>query len=129
MRWGASAAGRPPSQSDGGRSAHRVGRLQVFRSGHAVWIRHERRCVLAPLQAAPPTVGDRREHHRLGVADVVLEAGFELGLAEIVAFTLPHNVASRRVMEKSGLTYEKSIEWAGHPHVLYRIRSGSSNDG
>lgn len=60
---------------------------------------------------------------------VVLEAGFELGLEEIVAFTLPHNVASRRVMEKSGLTYEKPIEWAGLPHVLYRIRRGSSSDG
>ena len=59
----------------------------------------------------------------------VLAAGFEVGLEEIVAFTLPHNVASRRVMEKSGLTYEKPIEWAGRPHVLYRIRSGSSSDG
>lgn len=59
----------------------------------------------------------------------VLEAGFSLGLDEIVAFTLPENVASRRVMEKCGLTYEKSIEWAARPHVLYRIRKGSSSDG
>jgi RimJ/RimL family protein N-acetyltransferase len=59
----------------------------------------------------------------------VLEAGFALGLDEIVAFTLPHNVGSRRVMEKSGMTYEKPIEWAGRPHVLYRIRKGSKSDG
>jgi [ribosomal protein S5]-alanine N-acetyltransferase len=45
-----------------------------------------------------------------------------LGLAEIVAFTLPWNLASRRVMEKVGFTYERDIEWAALPHVLYRLR-------
>ena len=45
-----------------------------------------------------------------------------LGLEEIVAFTLPFNLASRRVMEKSGFAYERDIEWAGLPHVLYRWR-------
>ena len=45
-----------------------------------------------------------------------------LGLAEIVAFTLPFNLASRRVMEKVGFTYERDIEWAALPHVLYRLR-------
>lgn len=45
-----------------------------------------------------------------------------LGLAEIVAFTLPYNLASRRVMEKVGFTYERDFEWAALPHVLYRLR-------
>ena len=45
-----------------------------------------------------------------------------LGLAELVAFTLPDNLASRRVMEKVGFTYERDIEWARLPHVLYRLR-------
>jgi ribosomal-protein-alanine N-acetyltransferase len=45
-----------------------------------------------------------------------------LGLREIVAFTLPHNLASRRVTEKVGFTYERDIEWAALPHVLYRLR-------
>jgi [ribosomal protein S5]-alanine N-acetyltransferase len=45
-----------------------------------------------------------------------------LRLEEIVAFTLPHNVGSRRVMEKSGFRYEREIEWARLPHVLYRQR-------
>ena len=45
-----------------------------------------------------------------------------LGLAEIVAFTLPSNLASRRVMEKVGFAYERDIEWARLPHVLYRLR-------
>jgi RimJ/RimL family protein N-acetyltransferase len=59
----------------------------------------------------------------------VVEVGFALGLDDIVAFTLPNNVGSRRVMEKSGLAYEKPIEWAGRPHVLYRIRKGSKREG
>jgi RimJ/RimL family protein N-acetyltransferase len=48
-----------------------------------------------------------------------------LGLEEIVALTLPYNLASRRVMEKAGFTYERDIEWAALPHVLYRRRLGA----
>jgi ribosomal-protein-alanine N-acetyltransferase len=44
-----------------------------------------------------------------------------VGLPDVVSFTLPHNVASRRVMEKLGMTYERDIERAGLPHVLYRL--------
>ena len=47
----------------------------------------------------------------------------DLGLDTIVAFTLPHNIASRRVMEKAGFAYEQDMEHAGLPHVLYRMRS------
>ena len=42
------------------------------------------------------------------------------GCSEIVAFTLPDNVASRRVMEKAGFDYERDIVHVGLPHVLYR---------
>jgi RimJ/RimL family protein N-acetyltransferase len=45
----------------------------------------------------------------------------DLRLASVVAFTLPDNVASRRVMEKVGMQYQGVIEHAGLPHVLYRI--------
>jgi RimJ/RimL family protein N-acetyltransferase len=48
-----------------------------------------------------------------------------LGLSEIIAFTLPHNVASRRVMEKAGFVYERDIVHALLPHVLYRRRAGA----
>ncbi len=34
--------------------------------------------------------------------------------------TLPDNLASRRVMGKAGFAYEREIEHAGLPHVLYR---------
>jgi ribosomal-protein-alanine N-acetyltransferase len=45
-----------------------------------------------------------------------------LAIHEVVAFTLPDNLASRRVMEKAGLTLDRDIIHAGAPHVLYRIR-------
>jgi ribosomal-protein-alanine N-acetyltransferase len=53
---------------------------------------------------------------------LVAVARDRLGLADLVAFTLPYNLASRRVMEKAGFTYERDIEWAALPHVLYRQR-------
>jgi RimJ/RimL family protein N-acetyltransferase len=57
------------------------------------------------------------------LAHACVEVGFEqLGLREIIAFTQPDNVASRRVMEKSGFVYECDIIHAGLPHVLYRRR-------
>jgi RimJ/RimL family protein N-acetyltransferase len=46
-----------------------------------------------------------------------------LGLQQIVAFGLPANAASRRVMDKAGLTFERDIVHAGLPHVLYRRRA------
>jgi RimJ/RimL family protein N-acetyltransferase len=57
----------------------------------------------------------------LGAA--VLEVAAELGLDDIVAFTLPHNAASRRVMEKLGFVYEKTAPYKVFgDHVLYRRR-------
>jgi [ribosomal protein S5]-alanine N-acetyltransferase len=57
----------------------------------------------------------------LGAASV--RAAFEEhGLDDLVSFTLPDNIASRRVMEKLGFTYERDIVHADLPHVLYRLR-------
>jgi RimJ/RimL family protein N-acetyltransferase len=50
-----------------------------------------------------------------------------LGLSEIIAFTLPNNAASRRVMEKTGFVYERDIVHALLPHVLYRRRPESQD--
>ena len=47
----------------------------------------------------------------------------EVGLTEVVAFTTPSNVASWRVMEKAGFTYERDFVHADLPHVLYRLRA------
>jgi RimJ/RimL family protein N-acetyltransferase len=59
------------------------------------------------------------------LAEASISTGFaSLGLREIIAFTLPHNIASRRVMEKTGFVYEREIVHALLPHVLYRRRAG-----
>ena len=48
--------------------------------------------------------------------------GFEtVGLAQIISFTLTGNLASRRVMEKCGLTYRGETVWRGLDHVWYAI--------
>ena len=64
-------------------------------------------------------------------ARAVLAFGFEqLRLAEIVSFTVTHNLRSRRVMERLGMTRNPADDFdhpalpEGHPlrrHVLYRI--------
>jgi RimJ/RimL family protein N-acetyltransferase len=57
------------------------------------------------------------------MAKAIVTVAFEhLGMADIVAFTLATNQASRRVMEKVGCQYERDIVHAGLPHVLYRIK-------
>lgn len=56
------------------------------------------------------------------MAGAILMVAFEqLGIAELVCFTLTTNRASQRVMEKVGFKYERDIVHAGLPHVLYRI--------
>lgn len=55
----------------------------------------------------------------------------QVGLSEIVSFTVPDNLASRRVMEKIGMKHDPAGDFdhpalpVGHPlraHVLYRLR-------
>ncbi|HZU90227.1 MAG TPA: GNAT family N-acetyltransferase [Stellaceae bacterium] len=56
------------------------------------------------------------------IARALLDIGFaRLDLLDTVAFTLPENLASRRVIEKLGLRFERSVEYRGRPQVLYRM--------
>jgi RimJ/RimL family protein N-acetyltransferase len=56
------------------------------------------------------------------MAEASLKVGFEqLGLADVVCFTMTTNRASQRVMEKVGFKYERDIVHADLPHVFYRI--------
>ena len=53
-----------------------------------------------------------------------LQHGFDtMHLDRIVAFTLPHNKASRGVMENCGFTYNRDIIHANLPHVLYILEA------
>jgi RimJ/RimL family protein N-acetyltransferase len=77
------------------------------------------------------------EHWDKGIATegarAALDAAFgELGLAEVVSFTVTDNTRSRRVMERLGMRHDPREDFEhpsvpeGHPlrrHVLYRIRA------
>jgi RimJ/RimL family protein N-acetyltransferase len=81
------------------------------------------------------------EHWNQGLATegarAVLRIAFEeAGLEEIVSFTVPANLRSRRVMEKLGMTHDPADDFdhprlpPGHPlrrHVLYRLRRADDN--
>ena len=57
------------------------------------------------------------------MARALVELAFgPLGLEELIAFTLPDNRRSRRVMEKAGFVYECATVKSGLDHVLYRLR-------
>jgi len=63
-----------------------------------------------------------------GIATEISIAALKLGfdmmhLDRIVAITLPHNRASRGVMENCGFTYQRDIVHAGLPHVLYILEA------
>lgn len=61
------------------------------------------------------------------LARVSLEVAFgPLGLKEVIAYTQPDNLASRRVMEKAGFLYEREITFHAEPFVLYRHSAPSS---
>ena len=53
----------------------------------------------------------------------------DLDLPEVVAFALPDNIGSRRVMEKSGFGYVCPVIHVGLPHVLYRRRRDAAPGG
>jgi RimJ/RimL family protein N-acetyltransferase len=65
-----------------------------------------------------------RSHWRRGIASRLGEHALtevtSLGLRSVVAYTRQDNVASRGVMTKLGMSYEKNFDFNGEPHVLYR---------
>ena len=68
------------------------------------------------------------DHWRKGFATEISRAALKHGfdtmhLDRIVAFTLPHNKASRGVMEHCGFTYNRDIVHASLPHVLYILEA------
>jgi RimJ/RimL family protein N-acetyltransferase len=112
------------------------------RHGFGPWLVRETAsgAVVGRAGLAPCTIAGRDEvevgylisadHWGRGYATEISRAALELAfgqleLASVVAFTTPHNAASRAVMEKCGLVQEGEIEHAGLSHVLYRISASS----
>jgi RimJ/RimL family protein N-acetyltransferase len=55
------------------------------------------------------------------LARISVQTGFDaLSAFSLICFTSPTNLASRRVMEKVGFTYERDGEFFGLPQVIYR---------
>lgn len=65
-----------------------------------------------------------RQREGLGTeaARAAIGWAWALGLEEVVSFSLKGNAASRRVMDKAGLTLDRDLKRAGLPHVLYRAQ-------
>lgn len=89
-------------------------------------------CVETGWRLAPAQWG---RGYATEAARASLAFGFErLGLEEIVSFTVPANVRSRRVMDRIGMTHDPRDDF-DHPvlpeghrlrrHVLYRIGRGT----
>jgi RimJ/RimL family protein N-acetyltransferase len=56
------------------------------------------------------------------IADAILKYGFEVcNFLSIIAMTRPENVASRRVMDKIGMRFEKEVNVYGVSAVQYSI--------
>lgn len=67
-----------------------------------------------------------------GARETLRHAFEDLGLPEVVSFTVPENLPSRRVMEKIGMTRDRAGDFdhpripVGHPlrrHLLYRKKA------
>jgi RimJ/RimL family protein N-acetyltransferase len=55
------------------------------------------------------------------MANAAIAYGWEeLDLSELIAYTMTHNIPSRRVMEKTGFAYERDFLHVKIPHALYR---------
>jgi ribosomal-protein-alanine N-acetyltransferase len=54
--------------------------------------------------------------------EMVRLAFSQLQLTELIAFALLGNLASHRVMQKAGGSFERNITHSGQLHVLYRFR-------
>ena len=57
-------------------------------------------------------------------ARAVLADGFDrVGLPRVISFSSPDNIASVRVMERLGMTFQGTAQWAGKDRVWYAIRA------
>jgi [ribosomal protein S5]-alanine N-acetyltransferase len=60
------------------------------------------------------------------IGEVVLTLGFEqLGLTDVVCYTMSTNQASQKVMKKLGFKYERSFIKANLLHVLFRVTAST----
>jgi RimJ/RimL family protein N-acetyltransferase len=87
--------------------------------GGLVWTRVEGR----PMVELPWSLLPEWQGHGLAAESAfsALEVASNIGLKHVGSLTWTENAASRRVMEKIGLTFEREVEHSGLPHFLYTI--------
>lgn len=95
----------------------------VARGGlHGVTV-EERRCVEVLYAVRPDAWG---RGYASEIAAVAVTRARELGLKEVVGFTLVANAASRRVLEKAGMRFDRdTFDHAGMPHLFGRLLPNS----
>lgn len=132
-----SVDGLPPGEAEvRANFAAKLARWET--SGYGIWIFREAEtgAFVGYCGLAPEVLDGRDEVELLyailpeywgqgvttALAAAILRVAFgELGLREVIAYTLTTNRGSRRVMEKNGFRYERDIVHVGLPHVLYRV--------
>lgn len=72
----------------------------------------------------PWSIEPRLHNHGLATeaATAACEWALDLGFEEVIALTLPTNIASQRVAVKAGFERDGTVTHAGLPHLLFRLR-------
>ncbi|MBN8867605.1 MAG: GNAT family N-acetyltransferase [Solirubrobacterales bacterium] len=90
----------------------------VGRGGLAWTTVEGRRAIELPWAVMPAL---QHRGYATEMARAAVETARELGLDRLISLTLPANVASRRTMEKAGLSYAGEVQHVGLTHVLYEL--------
>jgi RimJ/RimL family protein N-acetyltransferase len=67
-----------------------------------------------------------RQGHGTRVARALVDVAFDvLRLGSLVAFVLPDNYGSHRILDRCGFSFDRLVEHGGRPHELFRLRRAS----
>jgi RimJ/RimL family protein N-acetyltransferase len=106
------------------RAAHRFGWSLAWEGETCVGWGVAQYCIVDGFSEVEVGWAVARSHWRRGIASRLgrhaLTEVSALGLRGVVAYTRQDNVASRGVMTRLGMAYEKTFDFDGQPHVLYR---------
>jgi RimJ/RimL family protein N-acetyltransferase len=115
------------------RAAHRFGWSLAWDGDACVGWGVAQYCIVDGFSEVEIGWAVARSHWRRGIAyrlgQHALTEVSALGLRGVVAYTRQDNIASRGVMTKLRMTYEKPFDFDGQAHVLYRkpLVDGSAN--
>jgi len=107
------------------RAAHRFGWSLAWEGDTCIGWSVAQYCIVDGVSEVEIGWTVARSHWRRGLASRLgrhaLTEVSSRGLHSIVAYTRTDNVASRGVMNRLGMSFEKSFDFHGEPHVLYRM--------